>query len=131
MTLAAILFAVFVAATLMPELLATWLGHSERAWEFVLRGVESMALIGAVAALALPRCRRKTERAAIAVALAYGAFDAIQRPICRLALPMDRPPRLENGQYLCDAAGVPTSGLAILLAAIAAFAIACSFRGAK
>lgn len=48
---------------------------------------------------------------------AWGLFEAMQRPVCRLAFPMDRPVKLEDGQNLCDAAfHVPATTLSLLLA---------------
>ena len=125
---AAGMLAVFTAATLLPEVLAVSLGHSERAWEYVLRGAETCALIAAISLLAAPRCENARERRALFLSSAFGVFENGQRSVCRLAFPMDRPVGLPDGQYLCDAAGLRTSWLAILFASALAFALALNDR---
>ena len=123
---AAGMLAVFTAAPLLPEVLAVSFGHSERAWEYVLRGAETCALIVAIVWIAAPRCRNALERRAVFLSSSFGMFENGQRPACRLAFPLDRPVGLPDGQYLCDAAGLKTSGLALLLASACAFALALS-----
>lgn len=46
-----------------------------------------------------------------------GFFETIQRPICRLAFPLDKAPVLKEGQNLCDAAtGLPLSLIGFIAA---------------
>lgn len=105
----ALLLAVAAAAVILPEHMAAWLGGSHAAWAYVLSGVEAAALwcaLGVVCTHALVR----------AVCL-WGVFEAAQRPVCRLAFPMDKPPPLQPGQSLCDAAlGVPMSAVSVAAA---------------
>jgi hypothetical protein len=123
MTLVHWLLVLMGGASLLPEALAATFSHSERAWEYVLYGAETTALILMVGHLLAPRLTVDEARYAY-LALAYGAFEAAQRPACRLAFPMDRAPSLPNGQYLCDAAGLSTSQLSVLLVMAVAFMLA-------
>lgn len=98
-----------VAVYFGPEVMHGLTGGTTGAWEYVTYGFESSFLWAVVFAL-VPRF----EARAIA---AWGAFEAIQRPVCRLAFPMDRPPDLQGAQSLCDAAfGVPMSALSVVAA---------------
>lgn len=99
------LLLVAAVAHIAPEALP----GSVRAWEYVGTGVEATALWLAVAAL-LPG--RGLPRLGGLAVCAYGVFESIQRPVCRLAFPMDAPP--PHGGFLCDMAGVPTSALSML-----------------
>jgi hypothetical protein len=121
---AAGLLVLFTAASLLPEALAVTFGHSVRAWEYVLDGTLMAAAILILGALMAPRCVTTTERRVTFVTLAYGLFEAAQRPACRLVFPMDRAPVLAPGQYLCDAAGLRTAQLSVLFAAVVGFAVA-------
>lgn len=128
--LAACLLVIFTAATLLPESLAVSFGHLTRSWEYVLWGAETAALIAVVMALAAPLCKSAAESRAVYLVGAFGTFEAAQRPACRLVFPMDAPVTLAQGQYLCDAAGIKTSGLAVLFASAVAFALALNDRSA-
>lgn len=105
-----------VAAYFSPEVAASAFGGTRAAWTYVLSGVEAAALwaaLGVTTSSLLVRC-----------VATWGVFEASQRPICRLAFPMDRAPNLPEGVNLCDAAlGVPMSwvsvGAALFLAALA------------
>lgn len=92
---------------------------SRAAWEYVFTGVETTALWLAVAVM-LPRAIKPLWWAGLCVC-AYGVFESIQRPICRLAFPMDAPP--PGGGYLCDMAGVSTSALSMLAVCLVAAAV--------
>lgn len=106
--------ALLAVAHLLPEHLARWLGHSQAAWEFVVFGLEAAVLWLIVGAAA-----RWVSVQAVA---AWGAMEGGMRAGCRLALPMDRPPRLGDGQNLCDVAtGLPASWASLA----AALFVAC------
>ena len=92
---------------------------SPAAWEYVFQGVETTALWLTVAVM-LPRAKRALWWAGLCVC-AYGVFESIQRPICRLAFPMTSPP--PGGGYLCDMAGVSTSALSMLAVCLVAAAV--------
>jgi hypothetical protein len=99
-----------------PEALPTLFGGTRAAWQYVLNGVEASFLWAFVFAF-VPRF----EARAIA---AWAMFEAMQRPVCRLAFPMDRAPDLGGAVGLCDAAfGVPMSALSVV-AALALAAVA-------
>lgn len=105
-----------VAAYFSPEVAASAFGGTRAAWTYVLSGVEAASLwaaLGVTTSSLLVRC-----------VATWGVFEASQRPICRLAFPMDRAPKLPEGVNLCDAAmGIPMSlvsvGAALFLAALA------------
>jgi hypothetical protein len=128
MILAAWLLALLAAVNLLPEALSVSLGHSVRAWEYVLEGALVSCLLLIIAWLAAPKCETSGHRRITFLVLAYGLFEAAQRPICRLAFPMDRAPPLADGQYLCDAAGLRTSELSVLFVAVIGLAAALSER---
>jgi len=87
---------VLVAAVyLAPEHLAK-AGYSLPALEYSAHGVESACLW---LILMLHYWRDPA-----AVVCAWGAAESMMRPLCRLALPLDRAPLLEHGQMLCEAA---------------------------
>ena len=98
-----------------PAALASVLGGTEAAWFYVCSGLESAFLwcfVGWTTAFLTAR-----------VIAAWGYFEAVQRPVCRLAFPMDHPVALAPGQGLCDAAfGLPMTWLGALAALfVAAF----------
>lgn len=100
-----------VAAHLMPEHVANAMGHSVVAWETVGYGIEATCLWLAVYST--------TKIPALWAVCAYGAFESIQRPACRLLLPMDRRLALQPGQTMCDAVGVETANLSVIAACLA------------
>ncbi len=122
--MAAALLLCALLAHILPETLAAQVGGTRAAWEFVGYGVEATALWLAVASLAW-RVPGWWARIPIWAVCLYGVFESVQRPICRLALPMDRAPKLEPGQFLCDAAGWRTEDLSfaaiLLVAAVVAY----------
>lgn len=103
------------AASFAPEVLSAFYG-STAAWCYVFSGVEAACLwaaVGVASSSLLARC-----------VATWGVFEASQRPICRLAFPLDRPPRVPEGMNLCDAAtGMPMSWVSVAAALfLAAFA---------
>ena len=97
------------AAYFLPEVLPALLGGTQAAWAYVTAGMEA-AFLWALAFMLV----RRLECRLIA---AWGLFEALQRPVCRLAFPMDHAPRIGEGQNLCDAAfGLPMSALSVLMA---------------
>lgn len=109
------LLLVAAVAYLLPEHVSM-LGGTQAAWEYVAYGLESAALwlvVGLTVKQLAVRC----------VAL-WAMFEAVQRPVCRLVFPMDRPPEIPQGQNLCDAAlGLPLSFLSVFAALFAACVI--------
>lgn len=79
-----------------PEWVASGTGATQGALEYISAGTEAAALW----LLLLLWCWG-TESAAVC---AWAAMEALQRPMCRLMLPLDKPPRLADGQTLCEAA---------------------------
>lgn len=111
---------VIAIAHLGPEYLSGAHGGTEAAWEVVCYGIEATCLwLWLALHTGLP------SRAELAV-IAFGAFESIQRPLCRAMLPMDRAPNLPDGVYMCDAAfGIPVSYLSpVLLVAVIAAVVA-------
>ncbi len=102
-----------------PELLAQRVGGSEAAWDYITHGAEAAGLwafIGATSSIRWP-----LTFGAIRIAAVFGAVESAQRPLCRLAFPLDHAPRLPPGQHLCDAAFGPwIAWLGITSAAFAA-----------
>lgn len=89
-----------------PEHLAVALHQSQAAWEFVAYGAEA-ALLWLMVGMVAPTLPARF------VAL-WAFLESAQRPVCRLALPMDRAPHLAEGQTLCDAAlGINTAWLSV------------------
>jgi len=103
-------------AHISPEPLADHFGGSLKAWVYVSTGTETTFLWLTVASLS-------SKLPVLAVCL-YGVYESIQRPLCRLMLPMDKAPQLDPGQFLCDAAGIGTAQISfaalLLVAAIVA-----------
>lgn len=90
----------------LPEHLAQWLGHSRAAWQYVGHGVEAAILWLLVGLL--------VRQAAVRFVALFGFFEAVQRPVCRLAFPMTGPVPLAQGQTLCDAAlGIQTLWISV------------------
>lgn len=80
-----------------------------KAWEYVAYGFEAAVLWGVVLLLARDTWVRLIS--------AWALFESLERPICRLAFPMDSAPKLEPGQTLCDAAlGFSANLISILVA---------------
>ena len=107
MTAGLLLLALFALTNYGAEVLAVFLNQSSRAWEYVLQGGEAAALWAVVAA--------GVQHIVARGACALGAWEAMQRPVCRLAFPMDRPPATDLN--LCEAAiGLPVAWLNALAA---------------
>lgn len=79
-----------------PEYMAQGMGATRGALEYISAGTEAAALW----LLLLLWCWGT----GAAVICAWAAMEALQRPLCRLMLPLDRAPRLADGQTLCEAA---------------------------
>lgn len=125
----ALLLLVAAVAHLLAEPIAIGLGHKVYAWETVLYGIEAMSLWLFVASVAC-WIRPKPSRWALWAVAGYGVFESSQRSVCRVLHPMDRPLRLPDGVYACDAAGLNTSILSPLAVALVAVVIAAtSHRG--
>jgi hypothetical protein len=122
MTIVAWLLALMAAESLLPEILAVTFSHNLVAWERVMVGVEVSGLILVIGHMIAPRLTIDEARYAYLV-LAYGLFESVQR-LCRLAFPMDKPLKLPPGQYACEAAGLNTSQLSVLLVMAVAFMLA-------
>ena len=105
----AALLLLLAAVHFLPDVLPALVGGTQSAWAYVTGGAEAAALW----ALAFVLIRSFPVRCIAA----WGLFEALQKPVCRLAFPMDRAPRLADGQNLCDAAfGLPMSLLSVVAA---------------
>lgn len=107
---------------LFPGVLAAILTQSQAAWEYVGYGLESAGLWAFIGAELL-KVSNNTQVFPLGMITLLGYFESAQRPICRLALPMDQAPELLPNQNLCDAAiGLPMSiislGAALLVACL-------------
>ena len=118
------LLVVAAVAHLLPETLQILFGGSIKAWEYVCFGIEAVCLWLIVSVLA-----PKVFRLATLAVCCYGVFESIQRPVCRLMLPMDKAPVLNPSQHLCDAAGIPLTVLSpfaiALVAAVVSYSATC------
>ena len=102
------LLMLFGLANYGPELVAWVTGGSAKAWDFVLQGVQSAALWTLIAGCIPHVLARAT--------CALGAFEAMQRPVCRVMFPMDRPPQT-GAMNLCEVAiGMPVAWINALAA---------------
>ena len=102
------LLVLFGLANYGPELVAWATGESAKAWDYVLQGTQAAALWTLLAGFIPHILARAT--------CALGAFEAMQRPVCRLMFPMDRPPQT-GGLNLCEAAvGMPVAWINALAA---------------
>lgn len=100
-------------ANVLPDAVASLLGHSRAAWAYVLQGVEASILWLAAASL-MPAGIYYLAAQPVA---AYGAIEGSLRAVCRVSLPMDRAPRVPSGENLCDAVfGWPVSWLSLVAA---------------
>ena len=114
--MSAVLLCIAVLAAFLPDAIAAATGDSAAAWHYVMAGAESASLwlmIGVASDAILVR--------AIA---AWGFIEAAERPVCRLAFPMDRAVNLAHGQHLCDAAtGAPVTVVSVLAALFVALLV--------
>lgn len=107
---------------LLPEHMPGLVGGTHGAWETVAYGIEA-AIVWALLGLLKPRA---------AWVCAWACCEALQRAGCRLALPMDRPPRLADGQTVCEAAtGLPLGWVSLLCAAGVGWAVARGAHGGR
>lgn len=91
-----------------PEHVAAIAGGTEAAWAYVASGIEACALWFAVGL--------SSRAVAVRAVAAWGAFESFERAACRLAFPMNYPPRV-GGQNLCSVAtGMDTQWLGFLAA---------------
>lgn len=106
-----------------PELLEALLGHSRRAWEYVLEGAQTALLWCSVLILVCHLPVLAVVQAGFSAVCTYGAVEGILRAHCRLLWPMTGPPPVPRGQGLCLAAGYPwwtdLTPLALALCALA------------
>lgn len=123
MTLPALLV-VAVAANFAPEIISGWTGTSIKAWEYVANGAALAALWTICGAYVEREPASNTMRVPMMAICAYGAFEAAQRPACRLLFPMDRAPVIISPDGLCAAAGIPTYWLSPVLIGLLACLIA-------
>jgi len=103
-------------------------GGTVKAWEYVFTGVELTALwllAGSVCELLAHHVPKFNGWGLPMLSVcAYGAFEASQRPVCRLMFPMDAPPAIKHPDGLCAAAGIQTYELSPLLIALCAVILA-------
>lgn len=120
------LLALAACAALLPDTLTTLIGGTASAWAYVCYGTEA-AVLWLLLASRIDASTQIEAFAARAVC-AWGAFEAAERPIFRLAFPMDHPPKLPPGQGLADAAtGLPMSLVSVALALL----LACMVQEAR
>ncbi len=108
---AALLLAFVAAVQFGPEAMP----GSPAAWGYVAHGIEAAVLWAVVLALLSGFWPR--------VIAAWACVESIERSVCRMALPMDRIPKLEPGQTLCDAAFGPAASFVSIAVALG---IACA-----
>jgi hypothetical protein len=113
-----LLLAAFIAH-ILPTSLSLITNSSKTAWEYVCYGIEASflwALLGIVLSNSA-YIKKPKYKIIINFFCLFGFFESIQRPVCRLAFPMNIPPVLLPGQNLCDAAtGLPLSFLGLVFA---------------
>lgn len=125
---AAGLLLVALLCNYLPEVIVAVHGGSLAAWFFVADNLQTAALWWAVGSMAETLAQYEAERARVFLlptlaVCAYGIFEAIQAPICRLAFPMNVPPP-KHPEGVCGAAGLPTYDLSPLLIALCAVILA-------
>lgn len=111
-----VLLLLAAACIFLPELLPLVAGGSVAAWFYVFSGIEAAAL-WAIAAALLASHTGHVLTVGRAVC-AWASFEALQRPMCRLPFPMDRPPpKPPEGKNLCDVVtGLPMSWVSVVAA---------------
>ena len=118
---AALLALLIGAVYFAPAHIAGWAHWSAAAVEYVGYGIES-AVLWAVLAWHL---RRSIPAQAVC---AWGAFEAIQRPVCRAMFDLSHKVALPNGMTMCEAAfGLPIGWLGFVVAG----AVIARLSGAK
>lgn len=126
--LASLLLVVVFAANYVPDIIAgTYEEDSQipaaRAWEYVFFGAQDAIMF--LIAWALVPYKPRERRYASSLVCAWGFYEAIQRPACRLAYAMDRPSSEDTKLYagLCDhVTGIPVY-MATLYVVLIAFAL--------
>lgn len=121
------LLIVAIACNFLPAIIADITGHSLAAWFFVADNLQ-LACLWWVAAVLFERLADRDHalsayKMPTLAVCAYGVFEAIQNPICRLVFPMNAPPP-KHADGICAAAGMPTYDLSPLLIALCAVALA-------
>ena len=119
-----VLLIVAILGTFAPEIIADLTGDSIRAWEFVATGSTMAVLWMACGAYIEREPVSSPTRLPMLALCAYGAFEAVQMPVCRLMFPMDRAPKIVHPDGLCAAAGIQTYELSPLLVSLLACLIA-------
>lgn len=112
------LLAAFLAAAavqnLLPSVLSSFGLGTTAALEYVGYAVGTAGLWAYIGGAVPQWCPRAYYVGGQAVS-AWAYFEAAQRAVCRLALPLDSPPKLPNGCNLCDVAtGLPMSLVSLL-----------------
>ena len=138
---AALLALLIGAVYFAPAHIAGWAHWSPAAVEYVAYGVESAVKWGILGWLCVgsisvsSRCGcgafdkpTATERRIMAVVCAWGAFEAIQRPVCRAMFDLSHKVALPDGMTMCEAAfGLPIGWLGFVVAG----AVIARLSGAK
>ena len=126
---AALLALLIGAVYFAPTHIAGWAQWSLLAIEYSGYGIESTVLWAVLGFV----CRyfeklSVAERHAMAAVCAWGAFEAIQRPICRCMFDMTHKVPMLAGQTLCEAAfGLPIGWFGFIVAG----AVIARLAGAK
>ena len=119
-----VLLIVAILGEFAPEIIADLTGDSIRAWEFVATGSTMAVLWMACGAYVEREPADSPSRLPMLALCAYGAFEAVQMPVCRLMFPFDRAPQFIQPDGLCAAAGIPTYELSPVLVSLLACLIA-------
>ena len=126
---AALLALLIGAVYFAPAHIAGWAHWSLPAVEYSGYGIESTALWAILGFV----CRyferlSVAERHAMAAVCAWGAFEAIQRPVCRAMFDLSHKVALPDGMTMCEAAfGLPIGWLGFVVAG----AVIARLSGAK
>jgi hypothetical protein len=129
--LQSLLLVLVIAVHYMPDHIGSLYHGRElaaaKAWQLVFRGAEAMLLYLIVWSL-VPH-KPVIPRYAASLACAWGAFESIQIPACRLQFAMDRPPSEDSRIYagLCD----HVTGLPIYMSTIYVVLIALALNYTK
>ena len=122
---AALLALLVGAVYFAPTHIAGWAHLSTAAVEYVGYGIESAALWAVLGW----RLRRSIPAQAVC---AWGAFEAIQRPICRCMFDLSHKVPLLDGQTLCEAAfGIPVGWLGFAVAGAVIMRLAGGKNGGR
>lgn len=126
-TLIVALLALTAGVEMLPGHIAHWRAESPAAWDYVAAGARSAGLFIMLGLLFIGyTVRRPFCRLAALCICAWGTTESVLRPVCRLMLPMDRPPQIQPPRGLCSAAGMPWWYDVTPLAAVACTAVTLS-----